>query len=469
VTTTDEDSLTAQVDRLLERDLDAHEAAVSALAESGDERVIPHLVEASQIDAVANDWQRFGFPEILREERTPRHLSYAETRWPGVIDALGALAEPDFDSDVAWLQWESWFTQQDIDPLGGYDAFAEWKLDLFKRYHPLLGMVLDTEPRMDEEAFAHLRGAVADMATLHALNTGEFRPAREDDYVGGEDLVYGFTVDGVAYAVPRWMIFPHEDMNFEVRSRALNLSYCTLCDAPVLYDREVGDRTFTLACAGWLLHGNKVMYDDETESLWSQQTGIGLAGTAKAEGLTLERRPVSQATWAEWRGDHPDTRVLDRETGYDYDYEFYRGYEGFIRQHYWDREDILLPGMAENDTELGDGEKVFGIRTATGRVHVYPVEAVVAAEPIRDMVDGREVVVLARGESAAAYEAPPSAETREGDRLVDAEGGEWRIDDDGLLDDDGSVAYDRVTGMHARWWSFRPKYDDYVVVGRAGA
>lgn len=456
--------LSTQVERLLERDLDAHEEAVAGLADRGDERVIPHLVEVAQIDAVANNWARFGFPEVLRDGPTPRHLAFAETRWPGVINALRTLGEPDFDSEIAWLQWETWLTQQQIKPLGGYEAFAEWKLDLFKRYHPLLGMVLDTEPRMDNETFAHLRGAVADIATLHALNTGRLRPAREDDYVGDGDLVFGFTVGGEAYAVPRWMIFPHEAMNVQVAGRALNLSYCTLCDAPVLYDRDVGGRTLTLACAGWLLHGNKVMYDDETESLWSQQTGTPLAGPARTEGHTLDRWPVSQASWAEWRAANPDTYLLDRETGYDYDYEYYREYDGFIARHYWDREDLLLPGLPANDTELGDGERVFGVQGETGRVHVYPVEAVAANEPVIDSVDGRDVVVLARGQGAAAYEAPPRVTGREGAQLLADDDTAWTIDDDGLYDDDGRLAYDRHVGMHARWWSFRPKYDDYVIV-----
>ena len=98
-------------DRLLVRDADAHAEAIEALAEDGDERVVPHLLEVLVIDAIANDWETFGFPEVLRSHDPPRYLELPEVRWPGVRDALAALAEPDFDSDHAWVEWESWYSQ----------------------------------------------------------------------------------------------------------------------------------------------------------------------------------------------------------------------------------------------------------------------------------------------------------------------------------------------------------------------
>ncbi len=65
------DDLRYHVAQLLVRDIDAHAESIAAVAESGGKRVIPHLLEVFIIDAIANDWNRFGFPEVLRERDPP--------------------------------------------------------------------------------------------------------------------------------------------------------------------------------------------------------------------------------------------------------------------------------------------------------------------------------------------------------------------------------------------------------------
>ena len=105
------DRLQHLTDRLLARDADAQAEAIEALADEGDERVVPHLLEVLVIDAIANDWEAFGFPEVLRSHDPPRYLELPEARWPGVRNALAALADPNFDSDHAWVEWESWYSQ----------------------------------------------------------------------------------------------------------------------------------------------------------------------------------------------------------------------------------------------------------------------------------------------------------------------------------------------------------------------
>ena len=131
--TRDSDTSTVRLqeltDRLLVRDADVHAAAIDALAAVGDERVVPHLVEVLIVDSIANNWQKFGFPAVLRNRDPPRYLDLPEVRWPGVSDALAALADPSFDSAHAWVEWETWYSQQDIDPLDGFD---EWKLRLYR-------------------------------------------------------------------------------------------------------------------------------------------------------------------------------------------------------------------------------------------------------------------------------------------------------------------------------------------------
>lgn len=427
------DGLRHHVDRLLVRDVDAHAESVAALAESGDERVIPHLLEVLIIDAIANNWDRFGFPEVFRERDPPRYLEHPEVRWPGARNALAELTDPDFDSKHAWVEWETWYSQQEIDPI---DGFEDWKLQLYKSYLPPVGGLLDTEPRLFD--LQKIRWGNCDRSFLAALNAPNFVPGgavntgssggEYERYLKDDDHVFGFEFNGQAYAVPRWVIFPHELINVELDGVPLSLTFCTLCNAPILYDRRVDNRSLTFGSTGMLLEGNKVMFDEETESLWSQHRGAPIAGEFAERDVQLDILPVTQTDWADWRGEHPDTLALDLDTGYNYNYRFYDGNIGFF-QHYWNDENAIQPGVEAEEGPLSEKESVYGVTGEDPKnVHVYPVEAVRDRGFIVDELDGREIIVLAdETDDVAVYEAPRIPLKRDNGHILDAQGRRWTI------------------------------------------
>ncbi|WP_458187216.1 DUF3179 domain-containing (seleno)protein [Haladaptatus sp. NG-WS-4] len=469
-------------DRLLVKDRAVHRETLSRIAEEGDDRLVPHLVELATLDAVANDWQRFGFPEVLREESPPRSLTHPEVAWPGVIDALRANADPEFDGPAAWLKWEAWLTERDVEPLSG---FAEWKIRLFERYHPLVGNLLDTSPRHPD--VEGIRWGNTDPASLHPLNGPEFLPAEETEYLRDSDLVFGFEVAGQPYAVPRYLVFPHEMLNVELGGIPLSLTYCTMCNSPILYDCRVDgipnasagdDQTLSFGSTGCIHGGNKLMYDEETGSLWSQHRGVPVAGPYFETDTTLDFLPVTQCSWDEWREKTSETMVLNPDTGYDWDYEYYRDYDGFISRHYWENDSVSHPGVqssersdgedGENDERtLADKEYVYAVERG-GTVHVYPVDWVAERGLVTDELDGRSVVVLGDGTDVAVYEAPPLPLSRSGDSLVDAEGTTWKRTPDALVAEPGGTGDDhhrreRIPGRHGLWLAFRTGYDDWRI------
>ena len=455
------DDLHDHVEQLLVRDADAHAAAIDALAEHGDERVVPHLLEVLVIDAIGNDWERFGFPEVLRDRDPPRYLDLPEVQWPGVRDALSELAGPDFDSEHAWVEWESWYSQQDIEPLAGFD---DWKLRLYKSYLPPVGGLLDAEPRTFD--LQDIRWGNCDRSFLAALNAPDFLSGDHPDaeYLDADDTVFGFEIAGDRYAVPRWVLFPHELLNVVLDGVPVSLTYCTLCNAPILYDRRVGDQTdgrhdvLTFGSSGMLAAGNKVMYDEETETLWDQHAGVPTAGhyLDSSPDLVLDQFAVTQTTWAEWQAEYPDTRLLDPETGYDYDYQHYDDHIGFFR-HYWNNEDAIQPGVRQADGELPEKADVYGlVSEAASEVWVVPVEDF--DDPLVADVDGRAVVAIRDGTGdVAVYEAPPAPVEWQGAVLVDADGTEWTVERNELHAD--GATRERIPGRHGLWFAFRTHYD----------
>ncbi|WP_158237385.1 DUF3179 domain-containing (seleno)protein [Halegenticoccus soli] len=466
-----DDDLDELVANLLVRDADVHAATLDAITAKGDRRVVPHLIEILMVHEIASNWDQFGFPEVLREHSPPRYLELPEARWPGVRDALRSIAEPDYDSGYAWVEWESWYSQQDIDPLEGFD---EWKLQLYRSFLPPAGRLLDAESRAFD--LQDVRWGNCDPSFLAACNEPNFAPGdavstdAEGDEMEGDyerylrptDTVFGLTIDDTAYAVPRWVLFPHELANLSLKDESVTLSFCTLCNAPICYDRNVGDRTLTFNNTGMLLTGNKIMFDEQTESLWSQHRGVPIAGEyfEDESDIRLDIRPVTQTTWGEWRETHPESLALDIETGYDFNYHFYENNIGFFR-HYWNDENAIQPGVTTEEGQLPEKTDVYGVVTDDGTtVRVYPIEEIDENTIETDVIDGRAIVVLRDpANDVAVYEAPLTPVKRDGEVLVDGNSERWRVAHDALVSEADSRELPRIPGRHGLFFAFRSQYD----------
>lgn len=65
----------------------------------------------------------------------------------------------------------------------------------------------------------------------------------------------------------------------------------------------------TIGVSGMLRKNALVMYDRETETLWSHFTGEGLAGPNKGKKLKM-LQSTPRAKWRDWVAAYPDTKVL---------------------------------------------------------------------------------------------------------------------------------------------------------------
>ena len=73
-----------------------------------------------------------------------------------------------------------------------------------------------------------------------------------------------------------------------------------------MYDREFEDKEHHFGVIG-VDEGTLIMYDDETQSYWSQLVGRAVSGDM--EGTHLEKLPSTMTTWGQWKELHPETTV----------------------------------------------------------------------------------------------------------------------------------------------------------------
>jgi hypothetical protein len=77
----------------------------------------------------------------------------------------------------------------------------------------------------------------------------------------------------------------------------------------MVYAGKIGDKKYSLGVSGRLKDSNLIMWDEETNSLWSQIKGEALYG--KSKGKKLGMLPAIFVGLGTWKRMHPDTLVLD--------------------------------------------------------------------------------------------------------------------------------------------------------------
>lgn len=159
--------------------------------------------------------------------------------------------------------------------------------------------------------------------------------------------------------------------------------------AGVVYSRQIAGKERSFGVSGLLYRSNVLMYDRNTESLWSQVKGEAVTGPLT--GTELEILPSSLTTWKKWKKLHPETQVLSLDTGYARNYDsdpyldYYAQQSGF--------RSFFKLGPGEKEKEL-----VVGV-TIDGQPKAYPMRLIKKLARIRDEIAGRKLTLSFNAET----------------------------------------------------------------------
>jgi hypothetical protein len=197
---------------------------------------------------------------------------------------------------------------------------------------------------------------------IPSIDEPKFVRASTATFLDDDEPVLAIEVNGEARAYPIQIMTWHEIVNDTIAGRPVTVSYCPLCNSAIAYDRRLGDRVLDFGTSGKLYQSALVMYDRQTESLWSHFTGQAVIGTLT--GAQLELVPMSTVSWSDWRDANPDGLVLSRDTGYDRNYgeNPYPGYD--------DVDDPPFLYKGKTDGRLAAKERVVGIRRGNDAVAI---------------------------------------------------------------------------------------------------
>ena len=199
---------------------------------------------------------------------------------------------------------------------------------------------------------------------IPAINKPKFVFSDNASFLSPEDRVLGVSLTGIARAYPVRILNYHEVVNDAFHDTSIVITYCPLCGSGMAFYGSITNRRLIFGISGLLYNSDVLLYDLQTQSLWSQIKGAAVSGAMN--GTKLVTIPISHTTWRDWKARHPNSRVLSTQTGFQRDYrkDPYPDYESDAK--------ILFP-VAARSRKYRQKTWVMGLEV-DGRFKAYPFE-----------------------------------------------------------------------------------------------
>ena len=369
-----------------------------------------------------------------------------ENRRQDVVEALQKLTRKRFGDDwFRWMQWQQ--ANSEIRPFDGYEVFLSAVFgNIDPGFQDYIYPRVKRSIRLEEIVW----GGVSAGTGIPPLDHPEQIAADRASYLDDEELVFGVVINGDARAYPYRIMDWHEMLNDTVGGQPVSLAYCTLCGSGILFATNYGDTNFSFGSSGLLYQSNKLMFDRGTNSLWNQFTGRPVVGELTDSGIELATRPLVTTTWKKWRDEHPDTKVLSLETGFERDYRPGKPYGAYFKSPR-----LMFPSLTD-DRQLKQKEQVFGLRVS-GANQAWPLKDFKGGRVINDQVGVLGLVLVGDADSRTvrAYrdggydfeKADDSLSQLKGDNRI------WQVTEAALIGSDGQQLT-RLPGHLAFWFAW---------------
>jgi hypothetical protein len=157
-----------------------------------------------------------------------------------------------------------------------------------------------------------------------------------------------------------------------------------------VYARQFSNETLTFGVSGKLIMNALVMYDHQTDSLWSHFTGDAITGPFT--GTKLKIVSALHTTWGRWKELHPDTLVLAQTRKYLFD-----GFDAY--ESYYSSSAAGVIGETRTDDRLYKKEFVLGL-LIDGQAKAYAFGDLNDQPVVNDSFAGQQLVVTFDPQSA---------------------------------------------------------------------
>lgn len=418
----------------------------------------PAMVTVVADDQLGSDGERPGGQAmggnrepIVAAPRSPETLIRGR-----LIRFLSQHTGKSFGDDLkAWRKW-TWALPEHPHP-----EYATFKARLYANVDPRMAAFFEarTEPRirLDEIDW----GGVG-VNGIPPLDQPKVVAAPDAKYMGDKNVVFGVVINGEARAYPKRILAWHEMALDTLGGVKLAIVYCTLCGTVIPYETVADGRSYTFGTSGLLYRSNKLMFDAETNSLWSTIEGRPVVGPLAQSGISLKYRPVVTTIWREWRAAHPETTVLSLDTGHQRDYA-----EGAAYRSYFSQDELMFEVPAEDKRLKRKAEVVTFLARAERQTTAVALDATfLRRNPVHAFSAGGLNFVALTSE-AGANRIYRVGETRfvraSGQAVFDDQGRAWLLDEAHLRGPNGELK-PREPARRTFWFAWFAQFPQTIVI-----
>ena len=384
-------------------------------------------VKSQLLGQISKIWAPEFVPVLVEFIRLSQDKNF---RWE-VIDLLSEKTGRKFGDDyLTWLEWV-WenpptygFYYNDFK--ANYYQYIDQK---FKKYFHQRQST--SKIRADEIVWGGVQ-----QDGIPPLRNPTLLDAQDANYLGNRDVVFGVYLNGEAKAYPKRILAWHEFFTDSFGATKIAGVYCTLCGTVIAYDMNFDNTFHDLGTSGFLYRSNKLMYDKQTQSLWSTIEGEPVLGPLADKGIQLKTYPIVTTTWGEWKKRHPKTKVLAIPREYDRDYS-----EGAAYANYFATDDLMFP-VPTSDDRLANKAEVLIIRAPNYRQDplAISIDYLRKNKWYKGKIKDTNFVVIADKSGARAFntQTVEMVSYKKG-QLKDANGKIWRINNNELISADNQA------------------------------
>ena len=334
----------------------------------------------------------------------------------GAAAVAGALllAACGGDDDTAGSSGDTSATPTSAAPATSSDDGTETSLSATPRLTSIAGIDLDAvasalddrthgsfpEPRIDPDT---VRSGGPPPDGIPPIDDPQYDAVADVDFLADAEPVLALEIDGDARAFPLQIMTWHEIVNDTIGGVPVTVSFCPLCNSAVAFERDIEGTVFDFGTSGSLFNSSLVMYDRQTETLWTHFDGKAVIGALT--GIELAKIPVQTVSWADFKATFPDGRVLNRDTGFSRRY----GENPYVGYDNADDRPFLFSG--DIDGRLAPKERVVAVRGDETKIiptFVLEEQGAVAFE-----IDGRQAIALFDAGTASALDSGSIAQGRD--------------------------------------------------------
>jgi hypothetical protein len=364
-----------------------------------------------------------------------------------IIGVLEKQTDQSFGMDIQ--KWYSWLWNQTYEPNPYY---AEFKAHLYSyvdaKFKAYYSYQYPTKIRLDEVRWG---GVTQD--GIPPLNEPKLLSADEAEYLDDDDEIYGIEYNGEFRAYPKRIIAWHELLTETIGESSITGVFCSLCGTMIVYESAIGERKFSFGTSGFLYRSNKLMFDKETNSLWSTYYGEPVVGIMVNQGLKLNKISVTATTWKAWKDRHPETKVLDIETGHDRNYDEGEAYKDYFNS------DKLMFSVPNIDKRLANKAEVIVFHHENKPYAIS--RKFLKNNPI---YHHEEFVAITQGHESRVYMKSNNTFLKwvDSKTIEDDQGIHWSIEENRLLNKNENI--DRIVSYPSFWFGWYAAYPNTELI-----